>query len=338
MGGDDRGIGRRRESGSQVSGSQVSGRGNLYFVGVSTTRSNIMTLFPAWADHLGLNAKIVGIDLPLRGAPEAYRDCVTGIAADPNARGALVTTHKSAVFDYARDLFDALDPFALLCREISCIAMRSGATLGWAKDPVTAGQAIDALVGTGRWRDNQGDVVCFGAGGAGLAISVSLLSLADPPERLVVVDRDSRRIALSQEVHRALERRSAVEYLVHEDIADNDVLLSRSRPGSLVINATGMGKDLPGTPVSPGASFPDDSVAWDLNYRGDLEFLSIAREQADSRRLVVEDGWRYFLHGWTEVIAEVFGVNMTPSLFGELARIAEQMTGRFAGTTPGRRD
>jgi shikimate dehydrogenase len=329
----DRGAGNSRESGSAP-----AEQGNLYFVGVSTTQSNIMTLFPAWADHLGLDAKMVGVDLPLRAAGEAYRDCVASIAADPGARGALVTTHKSAIFDHARDVFDELDRYALLCREISCMAMRESAMLGWAKDPVTAGQAIDALVGPGRWRDSAGDVVCFGAGGAGLAISVSLLSQADPPERLIAVDRDPRRITISQEVHHAMERNSTVEYLVHDDVARNDALLQRIRPGSLVINATGMGKDLPGAPISSGARFPFDSVVWDLNYRGELEFLSTARQQADSRGLVVEDGWRYFLHGWTEVIAEVFDVEMTPGLFRELGQIAEQLTGRFAGTTPGRRD
>ncbi len=30
------------------------------------------------------------------------------------------------------------------------------------------------------------------------------------------------------------------------------------------------------------------------------------RAQEDARRLQVEDGWVYFLHGWTQVIAEVF--------------------------------
>jgi shikimate dehydrogenase len=330
MGSDNCGTGKRPEVGCRE-----ARQGNLYFVGVSTARSNIMTLFPAWADHLRLDARIIGIDLPLRAAPAVYRECVAEIAADPDARGALVTTHKSAMFDHARDLFDALDPYALLCREISCLAMRGGTALGWAKDPVTAGQAIDALVGSAHWRDNDGDVICFGAGGAGLAISVSLLSLPDPPKRVVMVDRDPRRIAISQEVHHGMDLRSAVAYLVHDDIASNDALLGRARPGSLVINATGMGKDLPGAPVSAQASFPVGSVIWDLNYRGEMGFLSIAREQANSHRLAVEDGWRYFLHGWTEVIAEVFGLEMTPSLFGELAGIAEQITGRLAGT-PGR--
>ena len=43
---------------------------NLYFVGVSTAHSSIMTIFPAWAKELGLSAEMRGIDLPLPGRPE----------------------------------------------------------------------------------------------------------------------------------------------------------------------------------------------------------------------------------------------------------------------------
>jgi hypothetical protein len=35
-------------------------------------------------------------------------------------------------------------------------------------------------------------------------------------------------------------------------------------------------------------------------------FVDQARAQQDDRGLRIEDGWTYFLHGWTQVIAEVF--------------------------------
>ena len=41
----------------------------FYFVGVTTGRSSIMQVFPAWAPHLGLDAAITGIDLPLDDSP-----------------------------------------------------------------------------------------------------------------------------------------------------------------------------------------------------------------------------------------------------------------------------
>jgi shikimate dehydrogenase len=77
-------------------------------------------------------------------------------------------------------------------------------------------------------------------------------------------------------------------------------------PRSLVVNATGMGKDLPGSPLGPDARLPEQAVVWELNYRGELDFLRQARAQAAERRLTVEDGWTYFIHGWTAVIEEVF--------------------------------
>jgi hypothetical protein len=68
-----------------------------------------------------------------------------------------------------------------------------------------------------------------------------------------------------------------------------------------------------------------NGVAWELNYRGDLQFLRQALSQREKRRLIVENGWVYFLHGWTQVIAEVLGVKMDAATFGRLAAIAERM-------------
>ena len=100
-----------------------------------------------------------------------------------------------------------------------------------------------------------------------------------------------------------------------------DALVAALPPASLVVNATGLGKDAPGSPLTDGARFPRDAVAWDLNYRGDLVFLDQARAAGHVR---VEDGWVYFLHGWTQVIAEVFDLEIPTSgpVFDALDRIA----------------
>ena len=100
-------------------------------------------------------------------------------------------------------------------------------------------------------------------------------------------------------------------------------LLAALPPGSLVINATGLGKDLPGSPLPAAARFPRDGVVWELNYRGELGFLRQARAQAAERRLRVEDGWPYFLLGWSAVIAEVFAVDVTPERLARLRATAE---------------
>ena len=127
-----------------------------------------------------------------------------------------------------------------------------------------------------------------------------------------------------RKVHDRLGRSSTeVEYVENANSAENDELLAGLPPGSLVVNATGMGKDVPGSPVTVSARFPERGVVWELNYRGELDFLRQARRQQRTRDLKVEDGWLYFLHGWSEVIAEVFHVELTPERFRLLSAEAE---------------
>jgi shikimate 5-dehydrogenase len=121
-----------------------------------------------------------------------------------------------------------------------------------------------------------------------------------------------------------LDRSSTeIEYVENANPVENDKLLAGLPPGSLIVNATGMGKDIPGSPVTDGARFPERSVVWELNYRGELDFLRQARRQERTRDLRVEDGWLYFLHGWSEAIAEVFHVELTPERFESLSAEAE---------------
>jgi shikimate 5-dehydrogenase len=105
---------------------------------------------------------------------------------------------------------------------------------------------------------------------------------------------------------------------------DNDRVLHNMPAGSLVVNATGLGKDRPGSPITDRARFPRNALAWDFNYRGDLRFLAQARAQQQERDLIVEDGWTYFVHGWTQVIAEVFHIDITPPTFSQLSRLAAE--------------
>ena len=50
-----------------------------------------------------------------------------------------------------------------------------------------------------------------------------------------------------------------------------------------------------------------------------------ALEQKDEKNLYVEDGWIYFIHGWTLVIAEVFDMDIKGELFKEFERAAEEV-------------
>ena len=302
----------------------------LYFVGVSTAASGIMRIFPAWADALGLAAEVRGVDLPVQARVDDVRVVIEALAADPYAAGALVTTHKAAVWEATSDMFSSLDPWAQLCREVSCIARRDEGLAGWAKDPITARQAYTHLLGEDPWRSGETDVVCLGAGGAGLALAAVILGSEHPPRRFVLADRDPARLAISREVLGQVDLRTELTLVAVSGPDQVGDLVSSAAEGSLVVNATGMGKDLPGSPVGPDVVFPLGAVAWDLNYRGDLAFLKIAGAQQAERRLVLADGWRYFLHGWTEVISEIFDVEMSPSVFAKLATLAAQVSGREA--------
>ncbi|MCM3694843.1 shikimate dehydrogenase family protein [Microbacterium oleivorans] len=299
----------------------------LYFIGVTTGRSSIQQVFPRWADELGLtDAVLQGIDLPLHAPAADYRRVVEFIAADPLSLGALVTTHKIDLYTACADLFDEIDPFARLMGETSCISKRDGLLVCHAKDPISSGLALDAFVPAGHWAGGA-DALCMGAGGSTIAISWYLSrreSGADRPRRIVVTNRSEERLDHIRGIHRQLDTDTAFEYVLTPTPADNDRVLADLAAGSLVVNATGLGKDAPGSPLTDAARFPGHGVAWDLNYRGDLVFLDQARAQEEARALHIEDGWIYFLHGWTQVIAEVFHIDIPTSgpSFDRLGRLA----------------
>ncbi|MDC7231686.1 MAG: shikimate dehydrogenase, partial [Spirochaetales bacterium] len=55
---------------------------------------------------------------------------------------------------------------------------------------------------------------------------------------------------------------------------------------------------------------------------GDLIFLDQANAQKDAKSLRIEDGWFYFIHGWTRVIAEVFHIDI-PTSGPEFEKLSE---------------
>lgn len=303
-------------------------RPTLHFIGVTTAKSSIMTVFPAWAAHLGLpDAAISGIDFPLHAAPAAYREAVAFIKADPLSRGALVTTHKIDLYKACRDLFDEVDPHAALMEETSCLSKRDGRLVCHAKDPISSGLALDGFLPANHFADTRAELFAIGAGGSSIALTWHLMQPGrgrDRPSRIVVSDRSPTRLDEIRRIHDDLATGIAVEYALAASPADNDAIAAGLKPGSLVVNATGLGKDAPGSPLTDRAVFPIGGIVWDLNYRGDLVFLDQARTQAAGRGLQVEDGWTYFIHGWTQVIAEVFDIAIPPSgpAFDEISRIA----------------
>ncbi|PZQ97029.1 MAG: shikimate dehydrogenase [Cereibacter sphaeroides] len=303
----------------------------LYFIGVTTAKSSIMKVFPAWAKDLGLgDVQIKGMDFPLHADPAAYREAVAFIRDDKLSLGALVTTHKIDLFHACRDMFDVIDPFAMLMQETSCISKADGKLVCHAKDPISSGLSIDGFLGDGYFARTGADVFSMGAGGSTIALTWHLMRKErgdNLPARIVVSNRSQARLDEIRHIHAQIPTDVELDYVLAPTDADNDAVLPGLKPGSLVINATGLGKDSPGSPLSNAAVFPEQAVVWDLNYRGDLVFLDQARAQEVTRHLNVVDGWTYFIHGWTQVIAEVFHIGIgtddaTISRLTEIARTA----------------
>lgn len=303
----------------------------FYFIGVTTTKSSIMKVFPLWMRALNHPEVVIeGVDLQLHDRRDAYRQATAQIKYDPLSLGALVTTHKIDLLEAAHDMFDYLDPYAQICSEVSSISKRDGALEGHAKDPITSGLSLDAVLGTNYFARTGGEVLCFGAGGSAVAIALHLINkpkAADRPKRFIVVNRSAPRLEHLRAMVAGQTTDIAFEYIHNEDPVRNDAIMEATPPGSIVINATGMGKDRPGSPITGAGLFPVQGIAWELNYRGELEFMHQALAQRDSRGVVVEDGWLYFLHGWTQVIAQVLHTPIEGALFERLAALAETVRG-----------
>lgn len=301
-------------------------RPTFYFVGVTTGKSSINKVFPLWMEVFGRPEIVLeGIDHKIHDDPAAYRATVAQIKYDDLSLGALVTTHKMDVYGAAGDMFDYLDPYAKTTHEISSISKRGPSLEGHAKDPITAGLSMDAIVGERYFERSGGHVICFGAGGSGLATLLHLInkpSPADRPARFVAVNRSPGKLDHMRDMVRAYDTDIEIAYVQNVDPLVNDALMAALPDGSIVINATGMGKDTPGSPVSDAGLFPRNGIAWEFNYRGELDFMHQALRQRESRELRVEDGWVYFVHGWTQVIGQVLHVEITPELFAELDRVA----------------
>ena len=306
-------------------------RPTFYFIGVTTGQSSIRRVFPAWAETLGLgDVEMRGIDLPLHAPAADYRATVSFLTDDPLSLGALVTTHKIDMYRAAHDRFDEVSPLAELMGELSCITKRDGRLVASAKDPYSAGHAIDAILPPGHFHEHPAaEVFLMGAGGSSIAIDWYLgrpERHSDRPARVTVSNRSRPRLDALREVHDRAGDHVPLRPVLAPTASENDAVLTALPPHSFVVNATGLGKDAPGSPLSEAGEFPNGGYAWDLNYRGDLLFLDQARSQERERDLHVEDGWVYFLHGWTQVIGDVFGVDIPTSgtRFDALSQIAAQ--------------
>ena len=274
----------------------------IRFVGVSTAGSLIHQVFPRWARVLGIEAAIVGVDVPRDASPGRYRELLDAIRDDQDCLGAVVTSHKTALFSAAFDEFESLDPLAVACREINSVRHDSGRLHGYARDPISVGRVVDEI-----WPELDADLLCIGSGGTAIALARHLLERGQLG-RMRFVDRD----AAQAEHFAEIVADDRIEVAALE--GPYDAMVAAARPGTFVVNATGAGKDREGSPVTDEVRFSPKSVFWDLNYRGDLRMLAAARAQAEGRALRVHDGTSLFCHGWAAALTAVLDLPEDPLL------------------------
>ena len=301
----------------------------MYFIGVTTGQSSIMKVFPLWSQLLGIDAIMRGIDISIHAPATDYQAAVDFIKADPLSKGALVTTHKMDLLAATRDRFSYVDPYGELLHEISSISKDEqdpSLLRGHAKDPITSGKALEAFLPANYWVNNpEAEALIFGAGGSSLALS---LYLTDPahganrPKKITVTNRSLPRLEHAKGIHESLNHGVAMDFKFCPEFTDNDAALAPIPAGSVIANATGLGKDRPGSPITEAAVFPENAFAWEFNYRGDLTFWRQAQNQKVQKNLNVQDGWVYFIHGWSQVIAEVFHLTLTDEIINQLSDAA----------------
>jgi shikimate 5-dehydrogenase len=185
--------------------------------------------------------------------------------------------------------------------------------------------ALEDFVPCGFWPDHGGEVLLLGAGGSSLAMSLYFSRAeagSDRPRRITIANRSEARLVSARAALGSCERCIEFRYIHGPSSGDNDKLIAALPPYSLVVNATGLGKDAPGSPTTDAVSYPEHSLVWEINYRGDLLFMRQALAQREAKKLHIEDGWNYFIYGWTQVIQEVFHIPISADKLDELNNIA----------------
>lgn len=303
----------------------------MYFIGVTTGSSSSVRIFPKWAEILGLGqCRLVGINMKIHDRPENYREVVEFIKSDSLSLGALVTTHKMDLFAACEDCFDIVDPLAKELGEVSSIYKRDGKLCARATDPTCGGMALERFLPDHHFSKSGAEALILGAGGSSLALVWYFLKgnrTDNCPSKIHIANRSQGRL---DNLIRTAELWGAkghvIPYLTSEP-RQADQIMADLPIASIVVNATGLGKDGPGSPLTDQTSFPERGIIWEFNYRGELKFLQQAKRQRDDKCLSIEDGWDYFVLGWSQIIGDVFDleVPVAGSLFDELSEQAKKL-------------
>lgn len=285
---------------------------DVLFVGVTTASSLIHRAMPAWQPLLPARCGVRGVDIPLGAGREVYAALLDRVRGDESVAGAVVTSHKTGLYQAGLLRFEWLDPLAVACEEVNAIRRTPAGLHAWARDPVSVGRVVQQI-----WPGDGGRVVCLGAGGTARALA-RYLGMARPGVQFDCADTDTAAV-------QRLTGLAGWPVTGYTGSGPWDHLVGAAPPGSLIVNATGLGKDRPGSPTTPDVRFPPESTVWDLNYRGDLAFLRQARCQATAAGLRVHDGWQLFCHGWAAALTVILGLPDDSGLGDRFAQAARPL-------------
>lgn len=301
-------------------------RRHIWFVGIRTAGSAAVRAFPAWMDVLGSDARLSCADLPLDSSADAYRELVRAFAASEDAIGAVITGHKARLFEHARDELDVVDEPAWACRELSVLYRRGVQVHGTAIEIDSTRQALATIAPAAHWRTTGGELLVLGAGGTAAALLAAIFTdgegRRDGPRRVHLFDVVADRARQLSELVASWSPRTTV---TAHPATDAGMVMAGLAPHSLIVNATGVGKDTPGSPVTLPAAWPRHAIFWEVNYRGELAMLGDAIAAAPERELRVHDGWSLFIAGWAEALGTMLGRAVS-----DQQRTAMERSGRAA--------
>jgi shikimate dehydrogenase len=292
-----------------------TGRPLYLFIGIDTGGSRVHESFPAWASALNIDAQLRGIDLPTDLPAERWRELVTVMRDNPMICGAVITSHKLRLYRFCEDLFDKTDTLVGLTHEVNSLDTRDGVH-AFARDA----QSLYVLLHSQGSSPVAGwhPTVCIGSGGSAIALllahTINVSSTLTTGQVVPASVPDTALLTVVGCRHASLEgliavadRTGAGQTHLRTALASSPEacaeMLAEAAPGTLVINATGLGKSDAESPLPGPQAFPAEAIAWDFNYRGPLTFLA----QAHEAKVTAEDGWEYFLAGWACAIAAITG-------------------------------
>jgi len=298
----------------------INKKDKFAFIGVTTKSSSVVNIFHAWCDILEVNWELVHWDLPVDCHSNEYSRIASSFRSE-EIIGGLVTTHKANLFINEWRNFDLLEPLSLILNEIGVVFKRDGELCGGVSDVKSGGVILKTLTDSQIWRDGNRHVYILGAGGAGLAALWNLIYFGiGNAKHISVVEPNPNRREIARQLS-SYVKNYKVEVLPGNDGIANEYI-DNSEIGSLIINASGLGKDRFGSPISSNFIFPERAIVWEFNYRGDLKFLKQAKDQENERKLIILDGFEYFACGWSVVMSRVAGKVWTHDVFREFLKVA----------------